>query len=199
MPPLSKAVIAWVAASIAVVTVVVVVVLWWAATDGLNGEALVTARLDALRTGLSIGVGSGGIFALYLASRRQRSTEIALAQKQQDQADVARAYELQRENFDTTRQHQERVAAATERDAEARRITDLYTKAADQLGSDKAPVRLAGLYALERLAQDNPGQRQTIVNLLCAYLRMPFDLPKRCLVIDLVVGGAGACDAAFSR
>jgi Pentapeptide repeats (9 copies) len=31
------------------------------------------------------------------------------------------------------------------------------------------------LYALERLAQDSPGQRQTIVNVLCAYLRMPSD------------------------
>nr|WP_092530913.1 pentapeptide repeat-containing protein [Amycolatopsis arida] len=58
-------------------------------------------------------------------------------------------------------------------DAAERRITELYGKAADQLGSDKAPVRLAGLYALERLAQDAPPHRQTIVNLVCAYLRMP--------------------------
>jgi hypothetical protein len=35
-------------------------------------------------------------------------------------------------------------------------------------------VRLAGLYALEHLAQDNPGHRQTIVNVICAYLRMPY-------------------------
>ncbi len=63
----------------------------------------------------------------------------------------------------------------TRDDAAARRITELYTKAAEQLGSDKAPVRLAGLYALERLAQDNPAQRQTIVNVLCAYLRMPYE------------------------
>ncbi|WP_409462605.1 pentapeptide repeat-containing protein [Amycolatopsis sp. GA6-003] len=60
-------------------------------------------------------------------------------------------------------------------DATERRITDMYGKAADQLGSDKAPVRLAGLYALERLAQSHADQRQTIVNVLCAYLRMPLD------------------------
>jgi hypothetical protein len=71
----------------------------------------------------------------------------------------------------------EQTARATEHDATERRITELYTKAAEQLGSDKAPVRLAGLYALERLAQDNPAQRQTIVNVLCAYLRMPYRLP----------------------
>jgi hypothetical protein len=62
-------------------------------------------------------------------------------------------------------------------DATERRVTELYTKAADQLGSDKAPVRLAGLYALERLAQDSPGQRQTIVNVICAYLQMPYTPP----------------------
>src|SRR5205823_8499889 len=62
----------------------------------------------------------------------------------------------------------------TDRDVTERRVTELYGKAADQLGSDKAPVRLAGLYALERLAQGNPVHRQTIVNLICAYLRMPF-------------------------
>ncbi|MDT8911463.1 pentapeptide repeat-containing protein [Amycolatopsis sp. PS_44_ISF1] len=59
-------------------------------------------------------------------------------------------------------------------DATQRRITEMYGKAADQLGSGQAPVRLAGLYALERLAQEHPFQRQTIVNLLCAYLRLPF-------------------------
>jgi hypothetical protein len=61
----------------------------------------------------------------------------------------------------------------TEHDAAERRVTELYSKAADQLGSDRAPVRLAGIYALERLAQHNPPHRQTIANLLCAYLRMP--------------------------
>jgi uncharacterized protein YjbI with pentapeptide repeats len=62
----------------------------------------------------------------------------------------------------------------TDLDATERRITELYAKAVEQLGNDKAPVRLGGLYALERLAQDNPAQRSTIVNVICAYLRMPF-------------------------
>jgi len=66
----------------------------------------------------------------------------------------------------------------TDRDATERRITELYTKAADQLGSDKAPVRLAGLHALERLAQNTPDQRQTIVDVICAYLRMPYTPPE---------------------
>ncbi len=70
--------------------------------------------------------------------------------------------------------HQEIATLLTDQDATQRRITELYTKAVEQLGSDKAPVRLGGLYALERLGQDDPSQRQTIVNVICAYLRMPF-------------------------
>jgi uncharacterized protein YjbI with pentapeptide repeats len=72
--------------------------------------------------------------------------------------------------------HQEIATVLTDLDATERRITELYTKAVEQLGSDKAPVRLGGLYALERLAQDNREHRQTIVNVICAYLRMPFSL-----------------------
>ena len=70
--------------------------------------------------------------------------------------------------------HQEIATVLTDLDATERRITELYTKAVEQLGSAKAPVRLGGLYALERLAQDTPAHRQTIVNVICAYLRMPF-------------------------
>ncbi|MEV1005518.1 pentapeptide repeat-containing protein [Nonomuraea sp. NPDC050202] len=74
--------------------------------------------------------------------------------------------------------HQELATAHTTHDAAERRVTELYTKAADQLGNDQAPVRLAGLYALERLAQDTPALRQTIVNVICSYLRMPYQLPQ---------------------
>jgi hypothetical protein len=66
---------------------------------------------------------------------------------------------------------------ATEHDATERRLTELYVKAVEQLGSDKAAVRHGGLYALERVAQDNPSQRQTIVDVICAYLRAPYTPP----------------------
>lgn len=66
----------------------------------------------------------------------------------------------------------------TDRDATERRITELYTKAADQLGSAQAPVRLAGLYALERLAHSTVEHRQTMVDVICAYLRMPYTPPQ---------------------
>jgi uncharacterized protein YjbI with pentapeptide repeats len=116
-------------------------------------------QLDAIRTAGTVVVGTGGAAALLLAARRQRAMEIALWQKDRDL------------------RHQERVAAITEQDAVERRITELYAKAGDQLGSDKAPVRMAGLHALERLALTNPPHKQTVVDLFCAYLRMPFEPP----------------------
>ncbi|MBD2897864.1 hypothetical protein amrb99_68310 [Actinomadura sp. RB99] len=63
-------------------------------------------------------------------------------------------------------------------DAAERRVTELYNAAATQLSSDKAPVRPTALYTLERLANDNPRHRQTIVNIVCAYLRMPYIPPR---------------------
>jgi uncharacterized protein YjbI with pentapeptide repeats len=72
--------------------------------------------------------------------------------------------------------HTEASSASSEYDAAERRITELYTKAVEQLGNDQAAVRLGGLYALERLAQNNTDRRQTIVDVICAYLRMPYTL-----------------------
>ncbi|MGW5721583.1 pentapeptide repeat-containing protein [Amycolatopsis sp. NPDC003865] len=151
------------AAAIAVLTSAIVVVLWWAATSGLNGADLVTARLDALKIGLSISVGSGGAVALYLSWRRQDSTERTLTHQQEAHA--------------ATMAHQDRVAAATEHDAAQRRLSELYLKAVEQLGAPQAAVRHGGLYGLEKVAQDNPEQRQTVVSVICAYLRNPYTPP----------------------
>lgn len=147
-------------AALALVIVGVGVGTWLLFAFG-NGTTESANQLDAIKTAGTIVVGTGGAGALWLAARRQRTSEIALRQKDIDQDMADRAHALQ-----------ERVAAAAEADALERRVTELYTKAADQLGSDRAPVRLAGLYALERLANSTPEQRQTIVDVLCAYLRM---------------------------
>jgi len=61
------------------------------------------------------------------------------------------------------------VAQRVATDALAKR----YQDAAIQLGHDKAAVTLAGVYAMARLADDWPEQRQSCVDVLCSYLRMP--------------------------
>lgn len=126
-----------------------------------HGTEADRVRLDAIRTAGTIVVGAGGAGALWLAARRQRTTEIALKQKEHDQYQADRTHELNA-----------RTAADNKADAAERLVTELYSKAVEQVGSAKAAVRMGGLFALERLAQNVPGQRQTIVNVLCAYLRM---------------------------
>ncbi|HEY3468147.1 MAG TPA: pentapeptide repeat-containing protein [Amycolatopsis sp.] len=71
----------------------------------------------------------------------------------------------------------QQLGEAAEQREEIKLFAERFTKASDQLGAEKAPVRLAGLYALEDLARGTPAQRQTIVNVLCAYLRMPYAPP----------------------
>lgn len=71
----------------------------------------------------------------------------------------------------------QRLGEVSEIREDARLFGEDFTRATEQLGSKEAPVRLAGIYALERLAQNNPGQRQTIVNVICSYLRMPYKPP----------------------
>lgn len=136
------------------VTVVIFGVLsgWFLLSNFGGGTSQDRVRLEILKLTGSVVVGTGGGVALLLAARRQRATELDIVQKKQ-------------------------AAEETQHDAVERRVTELYTAAAEQLGSDKAAVRLAGLYALERLAEGYPDHRRTIVEVICAYLRMPFDPP----------------------
>jgi Pentapeptide repeats (8 copies) len=50
-------------------------------------------------------------------------------------------------------------------------ITDRYTKAVDQLGSQQLDMRVGAIYALERIAQDSARDHLTIVDVLCAFVR----------------------------
>lgn len=60
----------------------------------------------------------------------------------------------------------------------ARLFTESFDSASEKLGSEHATVRLAGVYALARLADEAPEGRndlvQMVIDVLCAYLRMPY-------------------------
>jgi hypothetical protein len=57
-----------------------------------------------------------------------------------------------------------------------RTLNERFATAAEQLGGDKPPaVQLAGAYAMAGLADDWKDQRQTCINVLCGYLRMPYE------------------------
>jgi hypothetical protein len=135
----------WLIAAGTLIVLTIVTVIWFVLLRRYGGQGA-QIQLDAIRTGGTLVIGTGGAVALLLSARRQRYIELTLVH--------------------------------TDRDATERRITELYTKAADQLGSEQAPVRLAGLYALERLAHSTVEHRQTIVDVICAYLRMPYTPPQ---------------------
>jgi Pentapeptide repeats (8 copies) len=63
--------------------------------------------------------------------------------------------------------------------AEQGQITERFTRAIDQLGSEHLDVRLGGIYALERIARDSPGDRSTIGEVLTAYIRGHAPWPPR--------------------
>jgi len=120
-------------------------------------------RIEAIKYGLGFFAAAGAAAALLLGVRRQRLSE--------------HSHELEL-----------RKQKHTETDAKERRVNELYTKAVEQLGSGDAAVRLGGLYALERVAQHNVDHRQTVVNVICAYLRMPYTLPQTPAPADAAVG-----------
>jgi hypothetical protein len=79
--------------------------------------------------------------------------------------DTQKALEEQRKQLDRTLTEQR-----------TRTLNERFATAAGQLGDDKPPaVRLAGVYAMAGLADDWPENRQTCVDVLCGYLRMPYE------------------------
>jgi hypothetical protein len=90
--------------------------------------------------------------------------------------DTQHSFEEQREQLDTTLAAQREQLERTLAEQRTRTLNERFATAAGQLGSDKPPaVRLAGVYAMAGLADDWPENRQTCVDVLCAYLRLPND------------------------
>lgn len=69
----------------------------------------------------------------------------------------------------------QRIAEGDAHRADAAQFAERYSTAAGQLGHEGPAVRLAGVYAMARLADDWVEQRQVCVDVLCAYLRMPYE------------------------
>ena len=52
-----------------------------------------------------------------------------------------------------------------------RRVTENFSKAVEQLGSDKLEVRLGGIYSLERISKESQDDYWTIIENLTAFVR----------------------------
>lgn len=54
-------------------------------------------------------------------------------------------------------------------------LNDRFASACTQIGHERPTVRLAGVYAMASLADEWVEQRQVCIEVLCAYLRIPYE------------------------
>ncbi|MFG3556541.1 pentapeptide repeat-containing protein [Micromonospora sp. NPDC047557] len=163
------------AGALAVVGVLYIAALSWADWPRIqrDGSVKATTLFELVKLVLAVVAGIGGVAALVVAYRRQRVAEHqnALAHADGRRAEEAKAL---------AQAADKRAKIETDRNG-IRLFNERFTKASEQLGSEKAAVRLAGVYAMAGLADDWREGRQTCIDVLCAYLRMPYAPPPDAL------------------
>lgn len=110
--------------------------------------------LEMSKLVLTVVAGLGGGVAIVVAFRRQRVQEAAHEL-------TAAAHEL--------------AAEAHSRD-DLRILNERFVSAAKLLGDKESPaIRMAGVHAIASLADDWADERQMCIDVLCAYLKLPYD------------------------
>lgn len=133
-------------------------------------------------------VNSGGAAALRQAILLATGGLIALIAL----GETRRKNDNDREAAENLREHQENMLIQQKEQFEANAFKDRkaerrerYTKAVEQLGDEKAPIRMGGVYTLvglvdewleeDKLSEDERiKEGQVIINSLCAYMRNPY-------------------------
>ena len=150
--------------------------LLWPVTDALAshdvagylaaGRAghLQSAREAARTQILTLGAGLFAGGALFYTARN-----FTLARRQLDQSRQQFTEQLALSR--TAAQDSAEAARRTLELTEQGQVTDRYTKAIEQLGSDKPDIRVGGIYALERIARDSARDHPTIMEVMSAFIR----------------------------
>lgn len=116
----------------------------------------VASRADALKTG---GLAAGAVVALYalwLNDRRRRVDE-------------------ERQQLEHDRQTLEHERAAHDRE---RAADDRFLRAVELLGHEADQARVGALHALAGVARARPSYTQDVLDVICSYLRRPFEHPE---------------------
>jgi len=108
---------------------------------------------DAVTAAGVITVGAGVAVALRRQRTVEQNTHVALRQQQ--------------------------VAEDKQRITEDENRTDRYTTAVEQLANESIYIRLGGIYALGRLAEDSERDRTAIIDLLAAFVRDKASVPRQ--------------------
>jgi hypothetical protein len=133
-----------------------------------------------IAAGVSVLTLVGTLTAQYLgyraSSRDAEKAEKAAEKTAEEQRKrLDQTFGEQREQLKQTLDAQARQLDRTLNEQRTRTFNERFATAAGQLGSDKPPeVRLAGIYAMAGLADDWEESRQTCIDVLCGYLRMPY-------------------------
>ncbi|RSN68108.1 hypothetical protein DMH08_11900 [Actinomadura sp. WAC 06369] len=139
---------------------------WWLVNiDGVDVEGKsalagkdLAAALDAVRGRvLTVITGIAAVVAIYYTALNAASA------RQSAHAAI--------KGVKATEESQLRMHALT---AQGQRY-DRFTAAVEHLGNPTPAIRLGGVHALARLADDSPELRQTCIDILCAYLRLPYE------------------------
>ena len=144
------------------------------AVMGLEEGSINSGGAAALRQAILLA--TGGLIALIALGETRRKND-----NDREAAENLRAHQ---ENMLIQQKEQFEANSFKERKAERR---ERYTKAIEQLGDEKAPIRMGGVYTLvglvdEWLEEENLPEAerlkegQVIINNLCAYIRSPFTL-----------------------
>nr|WP_245614264.1 pentapeptide repeat-containing protein [Actinokineospora inagensis] len=109
-------------------------------------------RGESLKTGGLAGGAVVALYALWLNDRRRRVEE-----RRQD-------IERRRHDLESDRAEFDRERVADER----------FARAVELLGNDADQVRIGALHVLDGLAKARPYYTQTVLDVFCSYLRIPY-------------------------
>ncbi|MGW2308726.1 hypothetical protein [Actinomadura luteofluorescens] len=144
---------------------------------GLAGKDLADA-LDTVRgRAMAIATGLLAAVAIYYtasnATSARRSAQAAIAGVEAVRHSAQATERAQLRTFEHSEQAQRRTHELTEQGQR----TDRFTAAVAQLGDSSPAVQLGGAHALAGLADDAPTRefRQTCIDVLCAFLRLPYE------------------------
>ncbi|MFE9744517.1 pentapeptide repeat-containing protein [Saccharothrix saharensis] len=108
---------------------------------------------EAIKTGGLAGGALVALYALWLNDRRRRTDE-------------------ERQRVESARQELENARAEHDR---SRVADERFARSVELLGHDAEQVRVGAMHALAGLARSRPEYTQTVLDVLCAYLRRPFE------------------------
>ena len=82
---------------------------------------------------------------------------------------------------------------------ENRLITERFTRSIEQLGNKEETIRIGGIYALERIANDSPRDGWTIMEVLSSFVRGKQNIKGQSASTDIIQTDAQAALTAIKR